>query len=319
MKDFSRRRQAGDPLVAGRTRLLYYDNQGTGPCRQGQYVHVHKLLAFRAASGRGTMGAELPACNALPGDGVFQLLIARETEGYGAGFEEWVLLRAYQGTIMQGVLQGLLFTGGAACRDYAEYQYFLADYRALKHELYALLESFHGPGPVGRRLLELFGARNGSGVPLKYLVYRLHGREFTRPLRRFAALWITPRPADWKPLKIFISGETYMRVSQAENIFRVLLSTLGFRCFSLEVTPLMSYLEYMLDEAELTSRTAIELGRASARRQNGTPGQSDHAAVLREDTARLRTIRVARYALRRFLARTSTGRRGCPCRRTTPN
>jgi hypothetical protein len=95
-------------------------------------------------------------------------------------------------------------------------------------------------------------------------------------------VWITSRPADWKPLKIFISGETYM---------------------ALAVTPLMSDLEYVLDEAERTSQTAIEVGRTSARRQKDTPGQTDPAAVLREETARLRRIRLARFALRRFLAR----------------
>ena len=105
------------------------------------------------------------------------------------------------------------------------------------------------------------------GIPLKYMLYRLHGREFSKPLRRFANTWITSRPQTDNPLKICITGEGYMRVSQGEDIFRVLLATLGFRRFSLELTPLMSFLEYLLDEAELNSLASIEVAEAGGRRK----------------------------------------------------
>ena len=47
-----------------------------------------------------------------------------------------MLLRGYQGVILRGVLHGLLFKGAAACRDHEEYRRFIADYRALKREIY---------------------------------------------------------------------------------------------------------------------------------------------------------------------------------------
>jgi hypothetical protein len=81
-----------------------------------------------------------------------------------------------------------------------------------------------------------------------------------------------------------------MRVSQAEDIFRILLATVGFRRFTLELTPLMSFLEYLLDEAELNGRAAIDVAG------------SDTAALGRE-RARLRRIRLLRVVLRQVLAR----------------
>jgi hypothetical protein len=142
-----------------------------------------------------------------------------------------------------------------------------------------------------------------SGVPLKYFLYRLHGREFTGPLRRFADTWITSRPPLANPLKIGITGEGYMRVSQAEDIFRILLATLGFRRFSLELTPLMSFLEYLLDEAELNSRAVIEVAESGAVSRNASAGQPGDATVLRRERQRLRRIRLLRFVLRRVLAR----------------
>jgi hypothetical protein len=301
--DFIRRKQAGDPLMAGKKRLVFFDSQGSGPCRQGQYPHVHKLLFYRSAKEREIPGVDNPTCNALPGGNIFQLLIGRENEGYDAGFEEWVLLRAYQGVILQGVLHGLLFKGGAACRNHEEYQRFLADYRALKSGIYRLLEAYHGPSPTGRRLLETFAERGWLGIPLKYILYHLHGREFFTPLRRFADTWITPRPQPESPLRICITGEGYMRVSQAEDIFRILLSTLGFRRFRLELTPLMSFLEYLLDEAELKSLAVVEVAEAGSQRKGGMADQHGDADMLRKERHKLHRIKLLRFVLRRILAR----------------
>ena len=302
-EDFVRRKRAGDPLLAGKKRLLFYDSQGTGPCRQGQYPHVHKLLFYRSATGRKAADIDHPSCNVLPGGGIFQFLIAKETDDYNAGFEDWVLLRAYQGAILQGVLHGLLFKGAAVCRDYEDYQCFLDDYRALKREINDLLESYHGPGSTGRRLLEAVDLDSAFSVPFKYLLYRMHGREFTKPLRRFADTWITPRPPPLKPLRIFISGEVYMRVSQAEDILRMLLATLGYGRFTLGLTPLMSYLEYMLDEAELNSLAAVEVAGSGSRRKGSSNGQHDQGDSLQQERRGLRRIRLKRFMLRHILAR----------------
>ena len=303
MDDFTRAKQSGDPRMAGKTRLLFYDSQGAGPCRQGQYPHVHKLLFYQSTKDATSPAKGNSACNALPGGGLIQLLVGLEEEGYGAGVEEWVMLRAYQGVILQGVLHGLLFKGGTACQNYEEYQHFLADYRALKREIYRLLESYHGPGPAGRRLLGVFGERSRLVFVLKYFLYRLHGREFVRPLRRFADTWITSRAPPDKPLRIFVTGEGYMRVSQAEDIFRILLSTLGFRRFSLELTPLMSFMEYLLDDAELNTLTAIELSEAGSRRKGVQADKQENGDTIRAEKQKLHRIKQLRFFFRHILAR----------------
>lgn len=249
VEDFRRRRTAGDPLVAGRRRLLYFDNQGTGPCRQGQYAEVHRLLAFRHLAG-GDTGA--PDATCAPGSGL-KFLVAAESRGYDIGLAEWTLARCYLGVILQGVLQGLAFAG-AECRDYEEYQRFRADHRALEDELLRALEAWSGPGPLARRGLRLLPQRSLPALALKVFAYRLRDRRLTGPLRRFAATWVRPGEGpdgrQGERLRIALSGEVYMRVSQADSVFRGLLTELGFRRFRLEHSPLWSYLEYLLAHAE---------------------------------------------------------------------
>ncbi|MEW5966148.1 MAG: acyl-CoA dehydratase activase-related protein [Pseudomonadota bacterium] len=245
VEDFRRRQRAGDPLVGGRQRLLYFDNQGTGPCRQGQYAEVHRLLAFRHLAGADT-GATDAAC--APGGGL-KFLLAAEDQGYDIGLAEWTLARCYLGAILQGVLQGLAFAG-AECRDYEEYRRFRADHRALEDEILRALEAWSGPGPLARHWLRLLPERGLPALSVKYFAYRLRDRRLTEPLRRFAATWMRQGKGQGERLKIVLSGEVYMRVSQADAVFRGLLAELGFRRFRLEHGPLWGYLEYLLANAE---------------------------------------------------------------------
>ncbi len=251
--DFARRRAQNDPLVAGKTRLLFFDNAGTGPCRQGQYVEVHKLTAHK------DMQRETQDCH---GAGAIRFLIARERDGYNIGLEEWTLLRMYQAAILQGVMHDLLFTGALICRDAEEYGRFTADYAVLKEELYAALEKFSGPGPVARALCKVFG------TPAKYWAYRLNGRDLAEPLRKFVKRW-PQRPAEGRPLDILATGEVYMRVAQAETIFTSLLSMLGFGRFKLHVAPVWSYLDYLVEQADAEIRTTpqADVKAAEARRK----------------------------------------------------
>ncbi|RJX31355.1 MAG: hypothetical protein C4516_07445 [Oxalobacter sp.] len=254
--DFARRRAQNDPVVAGKTRLLFFDNAGTGPCRQGQYVHVHKLMAHK------DMQRESQECK---GEGVFRFLIARERDGYNIGLEEWTLLRMYQATIVQGALHDLLFTASMVCRDAEEYGRFLVDYAALKEELLAAYEKFSGPGSVARMLCKVFG------TPAKYWAYRLDGRDLVEPFRKFAARWPQRKP-EGKPLDILATGEVYMRVAQAEAIFTSLLSMLGFGRFKMHVAPVWSYLDYLVEQADAEIRTTpqADLKAAKNRRKRIT-------------------------------------------------
>jgi predicted nucleotide-binding protein (sugar kinase/HSP70/actin superfamily) len=293
--DFERRRAAGDPLVAGRHRLVYFDNKGLGPCRQGQYVEVHKLLAFRdrvlapAQDGSG--------CSALGGGESLRFLVGAESTGYDFGVDEWVMLRIYLGVVLQAVLHGIYFRG-AECRDMDEFERFRADYEALRAALYRSLESFHGPGPAWRRVLRLAAGAGPLEVALKYLAYGLRAGAQRRLLREFARRWLGDDGAAEVRLEVAIGGEVYMRVAQAEEIFRVLLANLGFRRFRLAVSPIWAYAEYLLDEAIEVGRDTTR--RAEAGKRMGLPGDWD--ASQRRERASRRRAEGWRFVLRRLLA-----------------
>ncbi len=239
----------------------------------------------------------------MPCGGFFQFRVLSENDGYSTGFDERFALRAYQGLLLKGVLQSILFTGGAACRDYDEYQRFLADYGTLRSEIYRLLEVYQGPGPAGRWLIRWLGQTGWAGIAIKYFLYRLHGREFTKPLRRFSRRWIDVRPPIHDRLRILISGEIYMRLAQAEEVFRILLGQLGFRRFEVELTPALGYLEYLLEWATQQEASRIAIARAARARAQDRPSKQFNAQVLRDSKRRMRTAQRFRFVLRQLSAR----------------
>jgi hypothetical protein len=296
VEEFIRGREAGDPEFAGKHRLVLLDSQGAGPCRQGQYPGLHRLFFHNTR--REEAGQR--SCNSLPGDALFEFMLLEEDEGYQGGFPDWVMLRIYQGLILKGILQSILFRVGAACRDYDEYQLFIADYRKLQAEIYSLLESFTGPGRPARWLLRLCSNSPVASLPLKYFAYRMHGREFRRPLKRFVDKWMPHESRTAGRLNIMISGEGYMRLAQADEIFHILLAEIGFRRFNLELSNVMSYLETLLAEVEERCRTARD---AILRRQQRSGGNREDVSRLKQENRKLRTISVMRFLLRNVLAR----------------
>jgi activator of 2-hydroxyglutaryl-CoA dehydratase/predicted nucleotide-binding protein (sugar kinase/HSP70/actin superfamily) len=294
--EFIRRREVGDPDFAGKHRLVLIDSQGAGPCRQGQYPGLHRLFFHNTRREE----AEQRSCNSLPGDALFEFLLIEEDEGYQGSLPDWAMLRVYQGLILKGILQAILFRAGAACRDYDEYQLFIADYRKLQAEIYRLLEAFTGPGWLGRWLLRLCGKRPLVSFPFKYFAYRMHSREFKRPLRRFVDKWMPLRSGAADDLNIMITGEGYMRLAQADEIFHILLGEFGFRRFNLELSNVMSYLETLLSEAEERYRTACD---AILSRQQRTGGNREDASRLKQENRKLRSIGVIRFLLRNVLAK----------------
>ena len=293
--DFARRRASGDPLVAGKQRLLYFDNKGPGPCRQGQYADMHQLLFQRKASAASQPRTQDPDCPAAPGETLVKFLIGRETEGYDIGVEQWVLARAHLGVILHGVLQSLLFAGGTACRDREDYRRFHAEFLALKTEVYRRLESFSGPGRASRWLMA--GAQRLPYVEwaAKYFAYRLHDPGLKRLLRRFSRRWIDGRSELPGAFRIALTGEVYMRASQAEEIFRLLLDNLGFRRFTVEYTPVWNYMEWAFDEVTEVQRDRLE-------RLTSAAGTDDGRAV-RETRGRIRFARSLQFILRNLMAR----------------
>ena len=278
MEDFTTRRSRGE--LSEQARLLYFNNKGSGPCRQGQYVEVHKLLSHKHLSGN-SIGGRDDGCAALPGGQLLRFLVAHEANGYDFGVEDWVLLRFYLGAILQGVLQEVHFSAAWACRDYDDYQRFLADFRELKEELYAALAAFSGPGRLAQGLLRSIGQLPVVGDVVRLFAFRLYDRSLVAPLRRFSRRW--PAAGAGNDFRVAVSGEVYMRVAQSEEIFRILLANLGFRRFSLHSAPVWSYLEYLLEEAADEART--------------TPG-----LPAGEVAARCRRVAVLRFLLRHWLA-----------------
>jgi activator of 2-hydroxyglutaryl-CoA dehydratase/predicted nucleotide-binding protein (sugar kinase/HSP70/actin superfamily) len=267
LDDFRRRKASGE--FAGRKRLLYFNNKGSGPCRQGQYAEVHKLLVHRhlrensaAALAHGAGG-----CDAASGEGWLRFLVAQETAGYEVGIPEWVMLRLYLGVILQGVLHEVMFSGAAACRDYAEYERFMAEYAQLKADAHAALAAYQGPGRLARAMSRRCGAIPVFGDLVRLFAGRLYDPELRRLLARFARRWRIGAPPAGRPLAIHIAGEAYMRVAQSEDIFHALLADLGFGRFRLHGAPLWSYLEYLLEEAddEIRKTPGVSPGQAAAR------------------------------------------------------
>lgn len=239
IEDFKQRRLARDASIMNKRRLLIFNNTGNGPCRQGQYCQVHKLCAHQRFGDH-----EKTPQNPLPGEAVFQFLITPESEGYDIGLPEWAKIRIFQGIVLNGVLHAVLLEGGTRCRDFAEYQQFTEEYRALKQACYQIQERVLKPDRMGERMAEICGAWPLTGFFVKYFAYRFHNRDLERALRRFSQKWIHGRNTLPKPLKIYVEGEAYMRAAQLEPIFQRLLSSLGFRRFVLQYSPLWSYIEY---------------------------------------------------------------------------
>ncbi|MBU1776184.1 MAG: hypothetical protein KJ899_06050, partial [Gammaproteobacteria bacterium] len=287
--DFKRRRATADPLVAGKQRVLIFNNKGLGPCRQGQYVETHKIFVDRMQR-QGGLGEEA----------MLRFLVGHETKAFDFGLPRWALLRGIQGVVLQGVLYQLLFDLGATCRDYDEYQRFLAEFRELKAELYAIIEQKLKPTARGKWLAKRFGSIPLLGMAVNYFAYRFHARDLQLPLRRFAARW--RRPATGGEIAVYVEGEVYMRVSQVEELFRTLIATLGFSKFRLAHSPAWCFLDYKLAGMMMRAAEAID----EAKRQLASTNPAQPRPALRrhlwKKRRRLAALTAVQWSLRHLLA-----------------
>jgi len=193
-------------------------------------------------------------------------------------------------------LPWLLFAAGTRCRDYDEYQSLLADYQGLKTRLFRVLESYGGPAQSTRSFLERTTRNPVAGALLKTFAYRLISPGLMRPIRQFANRWLKSVPPR-DPTKIFLSGEGYMRVAQAEDIFRMLLANMGFRRFQLDFTPAWSYVEFLLDYEIYVARDVIERQK-TLREANGKG-----LPIAQERRALIQRAELLRFVLRQIVAR----------------
>ncbi|MBS1196746.1 MAG: hypothetical protein H6R18_531 [Proteobacteria bacterium] len=294
MEDFARRKEQNDPLAAGKTRLLYFNNKGTGPCRQGQYVEVHKLLAHQITQSdtNDDKGSRL-ACG-----GSMQFLVANESNGYNFGLPEWAQVRIYQGAMLQAVLQDLHFRAASVCRNTEEYQRYHQAFLGLKEELYAIQENFRGPGKLVSWLLKKYGNTKGFGQALKFFGYRMHGKDLAAPIARFTNEWPEQPDSGAEKLNIFATGEVYMRIAMAEQVFRNLLANMGFGRFHFHVTPLWCYAEYLIEEEINYTQHGMAARRAKASRCQQAP---DLKAEIKADEAKIAELKTMRSILRDIL------------------
>ncbi len=100
-----------------------------------------------------------------------------------------------------------------------------------------------------------------------------------------------------------MTGEGYMRVAQAGEIFRIVLANLGFRRFELHCAPGWSYLEWLLDDF-------VEVqGDRLQRLQAGAEGG---ARAAREARKRIRAARMLQFILYDLMARSLYRAAGLP-------
>jgi activator of 2-hydroxyglutaryl-CoA dehydratase/predicted nucleotide-binding protein (sugar kinase/HSP70/actin superfamily) len=233
IKTFQRLKE-NDPKFRNKKRLLIFNNKGLGPCRQGQYVEVHKLFLHQS---NGT-GKKLESS----GDNLIQFLVSYEDSGYSNGFPRWVFLRGVQALILQGVLHQLQAEGTARCHDSKQLEKFLTAYKVLYDRMVHLIETLPPPPMTGAK-----GLKKLLSLPLSLASsWRdLFRHPVVTELHRFSNQWCS-EPLGDAIINIHIDGEAYMRVAQYEQIHQALLNILGPGRFHLTHTPLWGYLEYKL-------------------------------------------------------------------------
>jgi activator of 2-hydroxyglutaryl-CoA dehydratase/predicted nucleotide-binding protein (sugar kinase/HSP70/actin superfamily) len=283
-----------DSDIRTKKRLLIFNNKGLGPCRQGQYVEVHKL--FMQQSGYSAQNKQTGS-----DEQVIKFLVGHENEGFNTGFPRWVFLRGVQATVLQGVLHQVLAEGSARCRSYLEYQEFLAAYNDLKLELYDLIEANSAPGPRAAQMLTRTRGIPGISALVAFFAYRLHYNHLTSPLKRFRKTWCVSSVPD-SHIRIHIDGEAYMRTAQFEDLHRGLLEILGPGRFHLTYTPIWGFLEYKLAGMLMRSREGIAESRAEIRRAVGKDFIASRKQFMRKKQKRYLGVSCVHHLLRRLIA-----------------
>jgi hypothetical protein len=293
LEDFGDRRRRGDPAVRGKKRVLVFNNKGLGPCRQGQYVELHKLLVHR----RRTSGEAQPFADLIGAETVFQFAVAQEKRVFDIGLGEWATLHGLRAVALLGVLDELLLQGGGRCRDAIEYDRFRAEHRALKERVFALQERRARPGPGARRWVEASAKIPGFSLLVKYFAYGLPDRPLRRELGEFACRWLArPRPSG--AVRVFVTGEVYMRVAQLESVFEALLTLMGFGRVEVGHAPVLSYLDYKLAGKRMRGRESLQELRARLRRVRDAEARQAIRHAIRAKRQRLVAL-AGRYALLR--------------------
>ncbi|MBN2093640.1 hypothetical protein JW964_28730, partial [candidate division KSB1 bacterium] len=148
IKDFEQRKKTGDPLVAGKTRIVLFSQTGDGPCRLGQYSNVCKLNFYRIfkKSHRNLSDQKNTTYPIKFLENIASSLSSKKD--YVAEFQKWVTLSAYQAIIMMGVMQSLYLKAAFLCKNHDELEKLENDFQKLKQTVNHRLEYEIKPGKL---------------------------------------------------------------------------------------------------------------------------------------------------------------------------
>jgi len=254
-EDFMKRKKRKDKLVEGKTRVLVFDNKGSGPCRQGQYYENHKLLLGKkfgfSKKSTGAGNIQMP----------LKLLVAHEKHGYNFGVAEWALIQGFHSIIIQAVLHSLFLKGAASCKNVSEFSKFNSDYQQLKDDVNNHFQYKVKPKEtVLKRAQKIDERSKAIGWIYKFFAYGIYNNNGLRKvLKDFSKKWIKKSEPNKNKLKIHIEGEVYVRVCQVQQVFYSIVDSIGFDSFRIDYSPLWAYFELILNYAIFDLRTEAKL------------------------------------------------------------
>ena len=214
IEDFVRRKKENDPKVKGKTRVLIGDNKGAGPCRQGQYFEIHRLLLHRKLqeSSKKAHGSTLD-------DMIIKFLVALEKDDFNPGIEEWVMAQIFQGVVIGGALESMFLKGGSNCKNHEEYSAFLKDYRKLTQEVYETIEKNAKPTFVQKALGQFAGKGLKTAKNFRELAQRVFGiSEGKVPASLRKALKLAEKGLEQIDLEKFEGIDKYLEYGLYNNI-----------------------------------------------------------------------------------------------------
>jgi len=264
VNDFQRRKEEGDPLVAGRDKILLFMQYSDGPCRQGQYIDICKLNLYnqfrssdnhnRNTKNQGRKIKFLPnLTTALHGD-----------QDYLTQLEKWAALQVFQIVVIKDVLHSIFLKHSVRCKNFEEFQKFKIEYVKLKKEIYETIEYNMKPGRITQNIVDQIESKIPwlSGIA-KYIGYGFYNNNGLRNIfRKFERKWNRNSENEKivvdDKIKIHVEGEVYLRIAQLEEIQKMLIDTLGYNSFHLDYSPMWTYFDYMLEQRIVLAEVEIQ-------------------------------------------------------------
>jgi len=315
--DFKQRRARGE--LSEKNRIYIFNCKGTGPCRQGQYYDVHRVLMHRHLENREKVKPTDCQDNIL-----IQYLLATESSGYDIGLEEWAAIQVFQAIIAQGVLQAIYLKGGQQCTSHAHFQEYERAFRAMKDSVMSQFEQSspsllcrravrvsQGVDAVLRKVLGLIPGSKRMGLMetvqmsglVKYLAYGLFNNNNLRKIfQDFSSRWIDTDPTDKAKIRIHADGESYMRIALNEGLFKAVADASGFRTFEMTNTPLWAYIEYIPNAQIRTCSRRAETLRQELAFTSGFSRRRELKRHIRKNLYSIAEMKRKIQVLRRVLA-----------------